>query len=141
MQPKTLAKKIVAFTLDKKADDVIIMDLRKLTDVTDYFVVCSADSDTQVKAIADAVMDGTEKLGVPVWQKEGVTQRQWILLDYVDVVVHIFHKEVRKYYNLEKLWGDSLIQSVQDIISPRRKKRSAKATAKPRAKRRVKVAR
>jgi ribosome-associated protein len=114
VQPKTLARKIAGFALVKKARNIIIMDLRKLTDVTDYFVVCSADSDTQVKAIADAVMDGTERLGVPVWQREGISQRQWILLDYVDVVVHVFHKEVRKYYNLEKLWGDSVIEPVSD---------------------------
>ena len=116
------------------------MDLRKLTDIADYFVVCSADSDTQVKAIADAVMDGTERLGVSVWQREGITQRQWILLDYVDVVVHVFHKEIRKYYNLEKLWGDSVIETVADVVPLRQQRTSTKTGRKPRTAQRVNVA-
>ena len=137
MQPKTLAKKIAAFALGKKAHDVVVMDLRKLTDMTDYFVICSADSDTQVKAITDAVTDGTEKLGMTVWHTEGVSQRQWALLDYVDVVVHIFHKEVRKFYNLEKLWGDSVIEAVQDTI--RKPRATSKASRKTRLARRLKT--
>ncbi len=123
MRTKTLAKKIAAFALGKKAYDVIIMDLRNLTDMTDYFVICSADSDTQVKAVADAVLDGMGKLGAEAWHSEGLSQRQWALLDYVDVVVHIFHKEVRKFYNLEKLWGDSLMEAVVDA-PPARHRRS-----------------
>lgn len=139
MQPKVLAKKIVTFALSKKAHNVIVMDLRKLTDVADYFVVCSADSDTQVKAIADAVADGTEQVGVRVWRREGVTQRQWVLLDYVDVVVHVFHKEVRKYYNLEKLWGDAVIQAIDDVELSRGKRADRKLVRKPRISRKVKL--
>jgi ribosome-associated protein len=128
--PKTLAKKIANLTFTKKAHDVLIMDLRKLTEITDYFVVCSADSDTQVKAIADAVLDGTEQFGASAWRSEGLQERQWAILDYVDVVVHIFLKDVRKFYNLEKLWGDAKIETVQDeaepivkpALKPRRKK-------------------
>lgn len=123
---KTLAKKIAQFALTKKAQAVTIMDLRKVTDMADFFVVCSADSDVQVKAVADAVADGTDELGLSPWHREGLSQRQWILLDYVDVVVHIFHKETRKYYGIEKLWGDAKIELVQDTP----KKISAK---KPRA--------
>ncbi len=114
MTNKTLAKKIAQLTLTKKASHVVILDLRKLTDIADFFVICSADSDTQVKAIADAVAEGTEKMGVPAWHEEGASQRQWVLLDYVDVVVHIFHKEVRKFYGLEKLWGDAKTEEVTD---------------------------
>jgi len=91
-----------------------MMDLRKLTDMADFFVVCSADSDVQVKAIADAVSEGTDNLGVQQWHSEGVAQRQWILLDYVDVVVHIFHRDARKFYNIEKLWGDAKVESIKD---------------------------
>lgn len=120
------------------------MDLRKLTDMADYFVVCSADSDIQVKAIADAVMDGTEKLGVPIWHSEGISHRQWVLLDYVDVVVHIFHKEVRRFYNLERLWGDSVIERVEETVFSRKQAVSqTRLTPKPRAvrgKRSVKAA-
>jgi ribosome-associated protein len=127
---KTLAKKIAQLTLTKKASDVVIMDLRKLTDVTDFFVVCSADSDTQVKAIADAVSEGTDKIGVPAWHEEGLMQRQWVLIDYVDVVVHVFHKEIRKHYGLEKLWGDAKIEEVIDDppkVKAPRKPRASKA--------------
>ena len=114
MRASTFAKKIAHFALTKKAQDVVIMDLRKLTDMADFFVVCSGDSEVQVKAIADAIIDNTERIGIDAWHREGVTQRQWLLLDYVDVVVHIFHKEIRKFYGLEKLWGDAKIESVQD---------------------------
>jgi len=139
LRPKTLATKISGFALGKKAHDVVIMDLRKLTDVADFFIVCSGDSDTQVKAIADGIVDGTDELGAPVWQREGVTGRQWILLDFVDVVVHIFHKEVRKYYNLEKLWGDAVIESVEDSPIPRTR-RIRKASGKGKSGRKVKLA-
>ena len=130
MTPKTLAKKIANLALTKKADDVLILDLRKLTDMTDFFVVCSADSDVQVKAVADEIMEGTDRLNAPAWHYEGLTERQWILLDYVDVVVHIFHKEARKFYSLEKLWGDAKIEKIADkpvVKKPRKKKEAASA--------------
>jgi ribosome-associated protein len=114
LTPKTLAKKIASLALTKKASNVILIDLRKLTDMTDFFVVCSADSDTQVKAIADAIIDGTEKLGSPPWHEEGISNRQWVLIDFVDVVAHVFHKEARRFYGLEKLWGDAKIETVED---------------------------
>ena len=114
MTPRTLAKKIALCALTKKAHAVTIMDLRKVTDMADFFVVCSGDSDTQVKAIADAVVDGMELAGVEAWHREGLTERQWVLLDYVDVVVHVFHKEARKFYGLEKLWGDAKTVAVED---------------------------
>jgi len=120
LRTKTFAKRIAELALTKKASDVIIMDVQGVTDVADYFVVCSADSDTQVKAIADAIEDGTEKLGELVWHREGVSHAQWIVLDYVDVVAHIFLNEVRKYYALEKLWGDAKVEAIVD--KPKRKR-------------------
>jgi ribosome-associated protein len=132
--PKTLAKKIAQLALTKKSGDVVIMDLRKLTDMTDFFVVCSGDSDTQVRAIADAIADGAEKLKSPPWHQEGLAQGQWVLLDFVDVVVHIFHKEARKFYSLEKLWGDAVIETVSDEPPA---KMAAKTPAKAPAKRRT----
>ena len=132
MTPKTLAKKIAQSALTKKASDIILMDLRKVSDMTDFFVVCSADSDVQVKAIADAVVDETDKLGVSAWHREGLTQRQWVLLDYVDVVVHIFHKEARRYYGLEKLWGDAPMETIEENgeTPPKKAVRKKSATAK-----------
>ena len=114
MTAKTLARKIAQFALTKKASEVVIVNLRKVTPVTDFFVICSADSDTQVRAIADAIEDGMEKLGHNVWHNEGYSHLNWVLLDYVDVVAHVFRKEVRAYYNLERLWGDAVFEYVQD---------------------------
>ena len=125
MTPKNLAKKLAAFTLTKKARDVVLIDLRKLTDMTDFFIVCSADSDIQVKAVADAVIEEAEKMGVRVWHREGFAQRQWVLLDYVDVVVHIFHREARRYYGLERLWGDAAVETVGDDVKPKAPRRRA----------------
>lgn len=113
MKSPQLANAIAKLALTKKAHDVVIMDLRPLTSMTDFFVVCSADSDTQVKAIADAVVEGTEKKGVPPWHKE-TGSLNWVLLDYSDVVLHIFHKTARSFYNLEKLWGDAKTKRVSD---------------------------
>ena len=113
MKTPTLAKNIAKLTLTKKAADVVMMDLRGLTSMCDFFVVCSADSDAQMKAIADAVEDGLEKKGATPWHREAGSA-QWILLDYVDVVLHIFHKNARPYYNLEKLWGDAVMERISD---------------------------
>jgi ribosome-associated protein len=114
---RILAKRIADLMIAKKAIDVVILDLKKLTSATDYFVICSADSDTQVKAIADSVQNGMEALGENVWHKEGYHALRWIVLDYVDAVVHIFHKEERLFYNLDRLWGDAKRTEVQDPLA------------------------
>ena len=111
---RTLAKKVAEEALKKKANDVILMDLRKLQAPADFFLVCSADSDTQVKSIADGVRDGLEQQGVSVWHEEGYQSLQWVLLDYVDVVVHVFHTNIRRFYNIERLWNDAKVESVED---------------------------
>jgi len=115
LKAQAVARGIANFTLTKKATDVLLMDLRGLTSMADYFVVCSADSDIQVKAIADAVIDGMEKHGIRPWHIESGSAN-WILLDYVDVVLHVFHRNTRPFYNLEKLWGDAVIQRVSDVL-------------------------
>lgn len=114
MDSKDLAFKLAELSLSKKATDVKILDLRNLTTITDFFVICTGSSDTQVKAIADAVVDGSKKLGERPWHKEGFTNRSWVLLDYVQVVVHVFLKDTRTFYSLEKLWGDAVITSIED---------------------------
>jgi ribosome-associated protein len=111
---RTLAKHIADLMISKKAVDVVILDLKKLTSATDYFVICSADSDTQVRAIADAVRDGMEASNERVWHYEGYQALKWIVLDYVDVVAHIFYKDDRSFYNLERLWGDAKKTEVKD---------------------------
>lgn len=112
MTPHELAHKIADLTLDKKAYDVKILDLRELSSVCDYFVICSADADVQVKAIADHVVDEMKKINVRVWHKEGYRSLHWVLLDYVEVVVHIFLRETRDFYRLEELWGDAPAEEV-----------------------------
>ncbi len=113
MRASLLAKRIAELTLSKKAQDVVIMDLRGLTSIADFFVVCSADSELQVRAIADAVEEGMDKKGSVPWHRESGSPN-WVLLDYVDVVLHVFHKNTRPFYNLEKLWGDAVFEHVGD---------------------------
>lgn len=93
--------------LSKKAIDVKVLDLRELTSVTDYFVICSGSLDLHVKAISDAIVEELEKRKIKVWHIEGYSVLKWVLLDYVDVVVHIFNREIRDFYSLERLWGDA----------------------------------
>ncbi|MBN8706263.1 MAG: ribosome silencing factor [Bacteroidetes bacterium] len=101
-------------SLNKKALDVKIMALKGVTDFADYFVVCTAESDTQVKAIADSVEVGLEQNGWRAWHVEGTQNMKWVLLDYVDVVVHVFHKDAREFYGLDRLWGDAPFETVTD---------------------------
>ena len=114
MIARTLAKRIADLMISKKAHDVVILDLKKLTSAADYFVICSTDSDTQVKAVADAVRDGMEESDERVWHYEGYQALKWVVLDYVDVVAHIFYKEDRSFYNLDRLWGDAKKTEVKD---------------------------
>ena len=111
---KDLSNLIADLMLQKKAGDISILDLTEITTVTDYFVICTAYSDIQVKAIADFVSEETRKANNKPWHSEGYTNLSWILLDYVDVVVHIFLPESRKFYNLEGLWGDAKIIRISD---------------------------
>lgn len=119
MKSPALARAIARLTLTKKADDVVMMDLRGLTSMTDFFVICSADSEIQIRAIADVVDDGMEQKGAVAWHRESGSPN-WVLLDYVDVILHIFHRNTRAYYSLEKLWGDAKIRKVGDEAPKRR---------------------
>ena len=114
MDSNQLTKRITDLIFNKKGYDVKILDLRNLTAMSDFFIICSADSDTQVKAIADEVDGKLRQDGIRSWHKEGYKALSWVLLDFVDVIVHIFKKDAREYYNLEKLWGDALITVVED---------------------------
>jgi len=114
LDSKILALKLAEFALTKKAEDIKILDLRKITTIADFFVICTANSEPQVKAVADAILEGAKKDGETVWHKEGTNMRSWVLLDFVDVVVHVFLKDTRSFYSLEKLWGDAQITEVTD---------------------------
>jgi len=128
LDSKTLAFKLAELALTKKADDIKILDLRKITTIADFFVICTAHSEPQVKAVADAILEGAKKDGETVWHKEGTNMKSWVLLDFVDVVVHVFLKDTRAFYSLEKLWGDAEITEVTDEEP---KGRSVTKAAKP----------
>ena len=123
MNSKLFAKKIADLVFNKKGYDVRIIDLQNIASFADFFVICSADSETQVKAIADEIDKTLRDEGIKCWHKEGYTALTWILLDYVDVVVHIFKKDSRDFYNIEKLWGDA--ESIE-VIDPEILKAEAK---------------
>jgi len=99
-------KNIVNLALNKKAIELNVLDVRGLSSITDYFVICSGRSEPQVKAIGDHIRKGTTKKPHHI---EGYENQNWILLDYFDILVHIFKKEERKYYNIERLWADAPI--------------------------------
>ncbi len=92
---------------DRKAVDGVVLDLRKLSDATDYFVVVSGTSDTHVRAIAEGVLEELRERGVRAHHIEGLAGGRWVLLDFVDFVVHVFHPALREFYQLEGLWGDA----------------------------------
>jgi ribosome-associated protein len=111
---RKLADRVAHLALEKKAHDILILDLRRLTSAADRFVICSADSETQVKAVADHVEETLRKEGTKAWHVEGQEGRRWILLDYVDVVLHVFYTETRQFYALEDLWGDAPVFRADD---------------------------
>ena len=97
---------VVQAAAEKKAFDILVLDLRKRSDLTDFFVICSANSRVQVQAITDSVLDQVYESPHKPSSTEGYTSGNWVVLDLEDVVVHIFHKDVRAQYDLERLWGD-----------------------------------
>ncbi len=102
----------VRCALDKKAEEVVVLDLRDVSSATDFFVIASGRSDVQVKAIAEHVLDSAKAAGVRPEHVEGRDDGRWVLLDYIDYVVHVFHAPVREFYRLEALWGDAKVLSV-----------------------------
>lgn len=110
---KELARQAVDALLDKKAHDLTVMSMHEVSGVADIFVLATGDSDLQIKALADGVVERIrERHDERPWHVEGYEGRQWVLLDYVDLVVHIFSPEKRSFYGLERLWGDAPSESV-----------------------------
>jgi ribosome-associated protein len=100
--------------LERKAGDVVAMDLRGISSATDWFVIGSGNSDIQVRAIADHVIDELKKQELRPTHVEGLESGRWVLIDYFDFVVHVFHPKAREFYQLESLWGDAPTQLVED---------------------------
>lgn len=111
-----LCKIVIEGMQEKKGLDIVVLDLRGLKGaVTDFFVICSGNSDTQVEALMRSVEEQVYKqIGEDPWHTEGAVNREWILLDFVDVVAHIFKKDRRKFYGLEELWGDAEITFINN---------------------------
>ena len=117
---KTVTKKVVKKEIDLKAsiihgmkekngDDIVVIDFKKINNsLCDYFIICHGSSNRQVEAIAEGVEESVRKqLGIKPYHREGFENAQWILLDYLDIIVHIFEKETREFYKIEELWGDA----------------------------------
>jgi ribosome-associated protein len=107
MSPEDLTQAIAAFAADKKAIDIVALDLRGIAGYTDFFLICSGGSDRQTKAIHDGIHEGMKKEKDTLPRRvEGLSEARWILMDYLDCVVHVFTPDTRDYYRLEQLWGD-----------------------------------
>ena len=110
------AQRISELMLDKKAVDIIMIDVRKITTLTDFFVVCTSESEPQTRAITDHINQKMKEEGVKSWHIEGYEHLDWVLIDFVHIVVHIFSKETREYYEFERLWADGKITPVKDEV-------------------------
>ena len=101
---QTILDAIIEKALEKKASDLIVLNVKSLTSIADYFLICSANSEPHIKAICDNIRKGTPHKPFHI---EGYEKLSWVLLDYIDIIVHVFKTEERKYYNIEKLWADA----------------------------------
>jgi len=113
LQTKNKIEKIVTFLGDKKAKNIEVLDIGKLSVLTDYFIICSGTSTTHIKALADGLEKELLEEGIECSQKEGYNSARWILLDYDDVIVHIFHEQERDFYSLERLWSGGVMPGAQ----------------------------
>ncbi|MEI8134803.1 MAG: ribosome silencing factor [bacterium] len=122
---KLIALAAAEFGLEKKATNIKILDVRTITSFADYFVIASGSSDMQVKAIAENILNKLRERGVKPWKSEGWDTLNWVIVDFVDVVVHIFQETAREFYHLERLWGDAPTEIVEDKVPTKRKKKTA----------------
>ncbi|WP_203361682.1 ribosome silencing factor [Bacillus sp. REN10] len=105
-QPEIL-QRVAKAADDKRAEHIVVLNMQGISLITDYFMICHGNSDKQVQAIAREVKEQAEELGYTVKRMEGFDEARWILIDIGDVVIHVFHRDERVYYNLERLWGDA----------------------------------
>lgn len=114
MPAREIVDASVGLIRSKKAQDILVMDLRGVTDTTDYYVLCTGMTTTQVRAISEAVAEGLKQRHEAPWHIEGLEERQWVLIDCVDVVIHVFLPDVRAFYNIERLWGDACVEEIEE---------------------------
>jgi ribosome-associated protein len=116
LDSKLKTKKIVEFLENKKAKDIVVINIERMSTLADYFVICSGTSTMHIKTLADELEDKMNEIGCQHLHKEGYNSARWILLDYGDVVAHIFHEEDRKFYDLERLWFDGIRSSTDNLL-------------------------
>ncbi len=119
MNSSQLAEKLAKLAWEKKGNDISILDVRNLTDVTDYFILITGESEPHIKALSDHLEEKLKEENIRAWHKEGYQNLNWVLLDYIEVVAHIFRENTRQYYDIEKLWGDARIIRVQEDAKDR----------------------
>ena len=107
MQPKRIAQLAWAAADAKQAVDPVILDISRLTTVAHYFLVTHGNSDRHVRAVAQNIQDELEKEKVPLWHLEGMREGRWVLLDYGSIIIHVFYRDLREFYGLERLWGNA----------------------------------
>jgi ribosome-associated protein len=108
------ARRAAALCLDFKAQDVVVLNLAGVSDMTDCFVIASGTSDTHVRSLGEHVLEEMKKEGQRAHHVEGLQQGRWVLLDYVDFVVHLFHPTLREFYQLDRLWGDAEVVPIHE---------------------------
>lgn len=119
LSPLELARIAGRLALFKKGFDVRVLNLKGLSSVCDYFVIVSGEADVHVKAIAESIDEGLSEMGEEAYHKEGLEEGNWVLLDYVDVVIHVFRERTRQFYALEKLWGDAAVEELAEAVAAR----------------------
>ncbi len=112
LSPQAIVNIAVKAAEDKKAEDITVLDIREVSIIADYFIICSGRSRTQVQAIVENIIEEVEKEGVSALRREGFREGGWVLVDYGDVVVHVFQETERQFYNLERLWGDAQVVGI-----------------------------
>ncbi|WP_423407464.1 ribosome silencing factor [Heyndrickxia sp. MSNUG] len=117
MSERELLMTAVKAADDKRAEDIMVLNMKGISLIADYFIICHGNSDKQVQAIAREVREKALEKGYDLKRMEGFDEARWVLIDIGDVVVHVFHKEERSYYNLERLWGDAPIENVQSELN------------------------
>jgi ribosome-associated protein len=116
MNDRRLLKTTVKAADDKRAENIVVLNMAGISLIADYFIICHGNSDKQVQAIAREIKEKVEEQGFEVKRIEGFDEAKWILIDLGDVVVHVFHRDERTYYNLERLWGDAPVENIQGEI-------------------------
>lgn len=118
MDAKSILKATFMAADNKKAEDIVVLNMQGVSLIADYFLICHGGSEKQVQAIAREVVRSVEEKGLDIKRIEGMDEARWVLIDMGDVIAHVFHRDERNYYNLERLWGDAPIENIQKEIAP-----------------------